>query len=185
MFNNVGVYQLTCQDNCSVLATITVIEEGTTNYNSTLAQLYQDVLNNSCEATSLKELIYTHAGIMGFTFGIILPLGALSAHMNLWIVHVITQPIGLLLAVIGFAMTIAYRTVNAQPHFNSIHSILGLVLLLASLLQPTLRLVVCAPIKAKWEILFKGWHKRLGAAIVFFGLANVFLVSLRMCLLVY
>lgn len=170
LFETPGVYLLQCLKNCTVLANITVLEREGANYTS-------PVQSTCIPQRQLSELIYSHAGIMAFTFGILLPLGALLANCKLHIPHMVVQPLGLLLAIVGLSLAVAFKIVNNQGHFQNLHSILGLVLLLlAILIQPALRLIILAPLKRQWEFRFTIWHKRLGTAIVFFGMSNVFLV---------
>ena len=171
MFNTPGVYYLRCQGNCTLLANITVLQEDNAN---------ASLLPTCTSQTRLNELIYSHAAIMAFTFGLLLPLGALLASCKIHLAHMIVQPLGLLLAIVGLALSVTYMTVNNKDHFQQLHSIFGFVLILvASLIQPVMRLLILAPVKDAWESRFSAWHKRLGVAIVFFGMSNVFLVSVN------
>lgn len=171
VFTTPGVYYLRCQGNCTLLANITVLQEGNAN---------TSLLPTCTRQTRLNELIYSHAAIMAFTFGLLLPLGALLASCKIHLAHMIIQPLGLLLAVVGLALSVTYMTVNNKDHFQQLHSIFGFILILvAALIQPVMRLLILAPVKDAWESRFSAWHKRLGVAIVFFGMSNVFLVSVN------
>ncbi len=120
------------------------------------------------------QLIYSHAGIMAVAFGIILPLGALLASYKLVIPHIILQICGQIFVIIGLILVIVYNQLNDIPHFYQVHSIIGLVIILLTIIiQPLLRLLSFVLLKKQGKI----WHKRLGISIVFFGLSNVFLVS--------
>ena len=162
------------------MATITVLEAGIANTTESIEQLYSQILNSStCLAEPvLSELIYSHAGIMAITFGIILPLGALLANFHWKIVHIVVQIIGILLAIVGLSLSISYTEMNDGIHFCQLHAVVGLVIVIATLLfQPVLKLLVLTPLSTKWKGYTRVWHKRLGVCIVFFGMFNVFLVS--------
>ena len=116
-----------------------------------------------------KPLLYIHAALMGITFGILLPLGAFLAHHQKFTIHKITQPTGILFALVGFIMVLVYVGLSHGRHFRFlIHGVVGLALLLLTfLLMPALLL------RKPWH----KWHKRCGHIIAFFGMANVLLVS--------
>ena len=185
MFEEEGLYQLLCAGNCTPVATITVLEAGVANNTEAIEQLYSQILNSSTCPTEapttepvLSELIYSHAGIMAITFGILLPLGALMANFQGKIVHIVVQIVGILLALVGLSLSIAYTELNDGIHFCRVHAVVGLAIVIAALLfQPVLKLLVVTPLRDKWKGYSRIWHKRLGVCIVFFGMFNVFLVS--------
>ena len=116
-----------------------------------------------------SPMLYTHAALMGITFGILLPLGAFLAHHEKFLIHKVTQPTGLLLALIGFVMVLVYVSLAHGQHFRFlIHGVVGLALLLLALLvMPALLL------HKPW----RKWHRRCGHVVAFFGMGNVLLVS--------
>lgn len=148
-FTEPGSYEVYCTEDTSLNASIKVIE-----------MQVED---------PYRPLLYTHAALMGVTFGVLLPLGAFLAHHQKFTVHKITQPIGILLALAGFVMVLVYVSLSHGRHFRFlIHGVVGLALLLLTfLLMPTLLL------HKPWH----KWHKRCGHVIAFFGMANVLLVS--------
>lgn len=162
IFDTTGVYQLVCDgydSNCRQLATVTVLKEegGLTRY---------------------QEIIYTHAVVMAITFGLIFPFGALLAYLRKPVVHMVIQPLGLLMAVAGFLMAVVYKEINSTTHFNQLHTVFGLLLTAVALIVlPSLKLSVMTPIGDKWQKLLKLWHKKLGVVAVFAGIFNIFLVS--------
>lgn len=181
MFEEPGLYQLQCVGNCNPIAIITVLEAGVANNTEAIEELYSQILNSSTCTTAeplMSELIYSHAGIMAVTFGIILPLGALLANFKWKIAHIVMQIIGILLAITGLSLSVSYTELNHSSHFSKLHAVVGLVIVIAALLfQPVLKLLVLAPLKDNWKGYTRVWHKRLGVCIVFFGMFNVFLVS--------
>ena len=179
------MYQILCAGNCTPIATITVLEAGIANNTEAIEELYSRILNSSTCPTEppaaepvLSELIYSHAGIMAVTFGILLPLGALLSSFQWKIVHIVVQITGILMAVVGLSLSIAYTEVNDGIHFCRVHAVVGLAIVIATLLfQPVLKLLVVTRLSEKWKGYSRIWHKRLGVCIVFFGMFNVFLVS--------
>ena len=112
---------------------------------------------------------------MAMTFGFIIPLGALVANHKKYLPHMTFQIFAMLLAIVGLILAIVYKEVNNERHFQHLHSIIGLVIIIACvLIQPVLKLLHITPIK---NAIVKVWHKRIGISIVFFGLSNIFLVS--------
>ena len=162
-FNQTGVYQLYCNKNCSrLLATITVLSNGT----------------ETVEEASHKEIIYAHAVVMVLTFAAILPLGALLANLKKPIIHMIVQPLGLVLAIIGLLLAVVYKELNESTHFDTLHTIFGLILMVVAVLAlPALKFSVMSPVREKWKKLVTLWHKRLGLVAVFSGIFNIFLVN--------
>ena len=164
-----GVYHLSCGD-CEPYATITVANT-TPQYDRPLCP------QQHTGHIVYKELLYSHAGIMAVTFGVVLPVGAVAASGHYSIAHVILQPIGLMLGVTGLVLVVVYKELNTFNHFMNLHEVVGFVILLIALCLPCLRLCVVLPVQKFWQEILKTWHKRLGIAVVFFGLSNVFLVS--------
>lgn len=159
-FDEIGVYQLLCGDDCRQLAAIAVLK------------------GEEDEGRRYREIIYTHAVVMFLSFGLVLPLGALLAHLKKPVVHLIMQPLGLVLAVTGFLMAVVYKEINSTTHFDEIHTIFGLLLLIGALLVlPGLKLSVMSPMREKAQRLVNIWHRRLGLVAVFSGIFNIFLVS--------
>ena len=116
-----------------------------------------------------EALVYIHAGLMGLTFGILLPTGAFLASHKYFRVHMISQPIGIALAITGLVMVVAYVEVTSGKHFDKlIHGVVGLtILVLVFLVMPILLA------KKQW----RRWHRRTGHIVAFFGMGNVLLVS--------
>ena len=181
LFEEEGLYQLLCEGNCTPIATITVLEAGITDTTEAIEELYSQILNSStCPPVDpiLSEIIYSHAGVMAITFGIILPLGALLANLRWKKSHIVVQIIGIILVAVGLSLSVAYTEVNGNAHFCRLHAVAGLVIVIAALLfQPVLKVLVLTRLPDKWKNYTRVWHKRLGVCIVFFGMFNVFLVS--------
>jgi len=150
-----GSYEIYCTEDNSLRASVVVVNNTATETQDGPGQ-YSPVL-------------YTHAALMGITFGILLPLGAFLAHHEKFLIHKVTQPTGLLLALIGFVMVIVYVSLAHGQHFRFlIHGVVGLALLLLALLvMPALLLY--KPLRK--------WHRRCGHVVAFFGMGNVLLVS--------
>jgi len=158
-FTEAGSYEIYCTEDNSLRASVVVFN------------------GSNCTATETQDsgpgqyspVLYTHAALMGITFGILLPLGAFLAHHEKFLIHKVTQPTGLLLAFVGFVMVIVYVSLAHGQHFRFlIHGVVGLALLLLALLvMPTLLLY--KPIRK--------WHRRCGHVVAFFGMGNVLLVS--------
>ena len=160
-FQQSGIYQLTCNED--LLANITVLH---------------NFLLPPNQHKRYKELIYTHGALMFLSFALIIPLGALLAHFKKPVVHMILQPLALVLACISFILAVVYKELNGEPHLNQLHNVVGLMLLtVAILVMPSLKIFVIAPITEKWRKIVSIWHKRLGLATIFFGLFNILLVS--------
>lgn len=155
-FNTVGTYELSCEENSSIAVAIAVVDT---------------MVDTECEddddAGQYGALLYTHAGIMGLTFGILLPLGAFLAHHKQYLLHKITQPVGIVLALTGFVLVVVYVELSTEKHFRFlIHGVVGLGLMVTVfLLMPVLLL------QKQW----RKWHGRCGHVVAFFGMANVLL----------
>lgn len=101
-------------------------------------------------------------------FGVLLPVGAFMAHHQVKLVHKVVQPLGLLLALVGLVMVIVYVQLTNGKHFRPlIHAVLGLALLILAVLGMPILLL-------KKQ---RTWHKKCGQIVVFFGMANILLVS--------
>lgn len=152
-----GTYELSCEENSSIAVAIAVVDT---------------MVDTECEddddAGQYGALLYTHAGIMGLTFGILLPLGAFLAHHKQYLLHKITQPVGIVLALTGFVLVVVYVELSTEKHFRFlIHGVVGLGLMVTVfLLMPVLLL------QKQW----RKWHGRCGHVVAFFGMANVLLV---------
>ena len=128
--------------------------------------------NDDCDECSYKEnfsegLILSHASIMSVCFGILLPVGVFLATNGSPFAHKIFQPGGLILTIVGYGLVFVYIEVEEKNHFNSAHAILGFTLVLLTTLMPLLRL--------RKDLHYL--HKKCGIVIVFYGMANVLLVS--------
>ena len=158
-FNTVGSYQLSCEENSNFAVTISVVNR---------------TVDTECEeddqAGRYGALLYTHAGIMAISFGVLLPLGAFLAHHKQFLLHKITQPVGIVLALTGFILVLVYVQLSAEKHFRFfIHGVVGLgLMVLVFLLMPVLLL------RKQW----RKWHRRCGHVVAFFGMANVLLVCI-------
>ncbi len=161
LFKEPGSYEVYCTLDSSISCQVTVVDGENTTVNSD---------DDDEEKDRYKAVIYIHAGLMALSFGVLLPLGAFLAHYRVLLVHKITQPLGILLAISGFVFAIVYVELNGREHFDElIHGVLGLVLvLLVLLVMPALL------IRRKWRC----WHRRCGHIIAFFGMGNVLLVRM-------
>lgn len=155
MFEEPGSYEIYCTVDTDLSVQITVVDG-----------------DDDHDDESYKAVVYVHAGLMAVAFGILLPVGAFLAHQRIMLVHKITQPLGILLAVAGFVMVVVYVELNDKDHFDElIHSVLGFALILLVLLVMPVLLV-----HKKW----RQWHRRCGHVVAFFGMGNVLLVSVDM-----
>jgi len=145
-----GLYTINCEQNPELNTTIIVGAAG------------------GVPNTHLIELLYTHAALMAIAFGFLLPIGAFLAHNKVTLAHKILQPLGILLGLSGLVLVIVYVHLSHGSHFRFvIHSAVGLVLLLMVTIGMPLLLLKKPRI----------WHKRMGHVVVFFGMANILLVS--------
>ena len=150
-FTAPGTYQIICREDTSLNVTIVVTE------------------TSSAPPSRLLPLLYTHAALMAAAFGFLLPLGAFLAYNKAKLAHKVIQPVGLVLALIGFVLVVVYVQLSHGLHFRYlIHSVVGLVLLIMALGMPLLLL-------KKPRV----WHKKTGQVVVFFGMGNILLVSGR------
>lgn len=126
-----------------------------------------------CDECTFKNdvsegLLFSHASIMSVSFGILIPVGALLAANGSPFAHKIVQPGGIVLALVGYGLVLAYLEVEEKGHFNTVHSCVGFCLVLVIILMPLIRLR-----KELHHI-----HKKCGVVIVFYGMTNVLLVSM-------
>lgn len=156
-FNNPGTFEIVCQDNNELRAMINV---GNSSENATHSEIIVD--------NKLMPLVYSHAAVMGVTFGVLLPIGAYMAYHYFVVVHVVIQIISIIAAMIGFVIIVTYVEVTHKTHFRfPIHGVVGLALILLVLIMPFLRL----------HRRVRQYHHKLGQIMAFFGIANVLLVS--------
>ncbi|KAM0706509.1 hypothetical protein Q7P35_005836 [Cladosporium inversicolor] len=116
-----------------------------------------------------------HALIMIFAFVFLFPLGSLLIsvlHKALW--HGAVQVLALLMVVTGFGLGIYLSTqYNKSKSFASAHQLIGLLILIAMLLQLGLGLLHHRTRKqTKSPTKFSKIHKFLGPAIFLLGLIN-------------
>lgn len=126
--------------------------------------------NETDESQKYIQLLYTHVAIMSAVFAVLLPVGAFLAYHQITLAHKITQPIGIVLSLIGFVMVIVYVQLSHGNHFRYlIHGVIGLALLIMVLfVMPLLLVTKCS----------RNWHHKVGHIIAFFGMGNILLVSL-------
>lgn len=121
--------------------------------------------------SKLEPLVYSHAAVMGITFGILLPMGAFLAYHYFAVVHIVIQVISLIAALVGLVIIVTYVEVTNKSHFQfPIHGVVGLALILLLLIMPFLRL----------HRRLREHHHKLGQIVAFFGMANVLLVREHM-----
>lgn len=148
-FNTPGNYRIVCESDPSLQAVVIVVT--TTPHR----QLF-------------LPLLYSHAALMMAAFGVLLPVGGFLAHHQVKLVHKVVQPLGVLLSLVGLVLVVVYVQLTNGRHFRPLlHTVLGLALLLLAALGMPLLLL-------RKE---RTWHKKCGQIVVFFGMANVLLVS--------
>ena len=170
------MYYLTVTNLPSVKHTIVVVDPGVVN-------ITEDYIQQQC-ATSLnvaggdcddecsfkndiaEGLLFSHASIMSVSFGILLPVGAMLAASGSPFAHKIFQPGGIVLAIVGYGLVLAYIEVEDKRHFNTVHSFVGFFLIMLILVMPFIRL--------RRELHYV--HRKCGVVIVFYGMINVLLV---------
>lgn len=182
-FTKKGTYYLTVimSNLPSITHTIMVVERDIVNI--TKDNLQQQCAsgsslqrNTDCDECSYNTdiaegLLLSHASIMSVSFGIMLPVGVLLAANGLPFAHKIFQPGGIILALVGYGLVLAYIEVEEKKHFNTVHSFVGFFLVLLIVLMPFMRL--------RKEL--HHMHKKCGVIIVFYGMTNVLLVRIIMC----
>jgi len=164
--------------NTSIKHAIVVVERD-------IIDLTEDQLQQQCTQVSVQDntidcdecsykndyaegLLLSHASIMSVSFGILLPIGVLLVTNGSPFAHKILQPGGIILAVVGCGLVLAYIEVEERKHFNTVHSFVGFFLVLLILLMPFMRL--------RRELHYV--HKKCGVVIVFYGMINVLLVRI-------
>lgn len=112
-------------------------------------------------------MIYTHAAVMGITFGIALPIGAYLAYQYYVIAHFVIQLFSLIGGLTGLIVVVVYVELTHKRHIRfPIHAVVGLALLLLMIIMPALRV----------HKNLRNHHHKLGHIVVYFGMANVLLV---------
>lgn len=86
--------------------------------------------------------------------------------------HRMVQSIGLLLALVGFALGIMSANTVAATHFQFTHAILGLVIMIIGCLQPLNAFIRPHP-GEKWRELWSFFHKNLGRLALILALVNI------------
>ena len=178
-FTKKGVYHVKASNLSTYRHSIVVLEHDVNNVSEGDIEMQcsssapeQGISRDDCDECSYKEnfsegLILSHASIMSVCFGILLPVGVFLATNGSPFAHKIFQPGGIILAIVGYGLVLVYIEVEEKKHFNSAHAIMGFSLVLLTALMPFLRL--------RKDLHYL--HKKCGIVIVFYGMANVLLVS--------
>lgn len=149
------MFEIVCQEDSELRALINV---------TNTSQNASEITINS----TLEPLIYSHAAVMGITFGVLIPLGVYLAYQYLAVVHIAIQVVSIIAALTGFVIIVTYVEVTHKRHFQfPIHGVVGLGLILLLLIMPFLQL----------HRRLREHHHKLGQIVAFFGMANVLLVS--------
>lgn len=159
--------------------------------------LAEDILNNAEEGAaaaatglSLRSIHLIHGSLMMISWGFLLPSGTLLAKFykhrpdGLWFkLHRSIQMLGLLLAVIGWAIALVNFNVFLDVGFNNYyHGICGMVVMILGILQPLNALIRPHAPNADeekttkrfaWEI----WHKSSGYIAVLLAVPTIVLGS--------
>ena len=178
-FTRKGIYYLTVTNLPSVRHTIVVVERGIDNITEDYIQQQCASVSSwdnaagaiDCDECSFRNdiaegLLFSHASVMSVSFGVLLPVGAMLAASGNPFAHKIFQPGGIILAIVGYGLVLAYIEVEEKRHFNTVHSFVGFFLVLLIVLMPFMRL--------RRELHYV--HKKCGVIIVFYGMTNVLLV---------
>ena len=100
---------------------------------------------SGCALSRIQKLIIAHGSLMMMSWGVILPVGALTAqflrhHDSTWSkAHRIMQMFGLLCALGGFIIAITQFSVFAPGYYGpmaQVHGSMGLIVMILGLLQP-------------------------------------------------
>jgi len=141
---------------------------------------------------SPPNLVWAHALLMLLAWAAILPSGVIWARFQrdnpkqclgkpVWFaVHSVGQMFGVCVSVAGFACAVAYVQDEGGDHFDNLHTIWGLVVVLLGLMQPINALFRPHPhangeqqstctARMLWEYL----HKGVGYTVIILGLINV------------
>ena len=171
------MYYLTVTNLPSVNHTIVVVDPGVVNITEDyIQQQCASSLNaagRDCDECSFRNditegLLFSHASVMSVSFGVLLPVGAMLAASGSPFAHKIFQPGGIVLAIVGYGLVLAYIEVEEKRHFNTVHSFVGFFLILLILVMPFIRL--------RREL--HHIHRKCGVVIVFYGMINVLLVRI-------
>jgi hypothetical protein len=134
-----------------------------------------------------------HGTLMAIAWGLILPIGILAARYlksiksddqpPLWFsIHRATQPLGFFVSIAGFISILYHVFSNNATHFNSLHPILGFILVILSLpqfvwgaLRPHLNK---SGAQTNARIIWQLLHRNLGKLMILFGF---FIIPLGLC----
>jgi PAS domain S-box-containing protein len=122
-------------------------------------------------ATDNYPWIRAHGAIMFVAFGVLLPFGGFLAVSGRYRVHQVVQPLALLLAAVGFALALVFKE-KQGPHFNHVHSYVGIVFLAAALILQPVAVFFGQARKVPAAVAF---HRRLGLVLILGTIMNVFL----------
>lgn len=162
-FNEPGKFEIVCQEDDELRALILVDYGHSTNTSEA-----EGATEMAAVRDTLLPLLYSHAAVMGITFGILFPVGAYMAYHYFTTVHIVLQAISMIGTVSGLVLVVVYVELTHEHHFRfPIHGVVGLALILLVLIMPFLRL----------HRRVREYHHKLGQIVAFFGMANVLLVS--------
>lgn len=120
------------------------------------------------------DLIVAHGFVMYTAFGLMLPLAAFFAHIGRTVtmrrgselsLHKLLAPSAVLVGVVGVALAFAGVEQEGAAHLAYSHGVIGLCIVAAALFAQPLLMVA--------GLFFL--HRKMGAAIILSGLANIFL----------
>jgi len=143
------------------------------------------VVANAGAAGTMQNLFLLHGSLMLIGWGILLPSGAIVAKFSkhrensFWYkVHRVVQPIGLLVAIIGWIIALMnFRALNAKndPGLSYPHAMCGMVTMVIGIIQPVNALLrphkvdsePTTTLRMAWELLHKGlgWIAIILAAV--------------------
>lgn len=119
-----------------------------------------------------------HAAFMAIAFLLLLPLGALSLRLTRKVrIHGAAQLIGLAFVAVGFGLGVYCSSIfNKSKHFNSVHQIIGLLILGTLLIHVGLGLSHhLIYMRAGTPTIMGKIHRFLGISILTLGVANGFI----------
>ena len=160
-------------------------------------EIAQEILDNAESGAaaaesglSLRSIHLIHGSLMMISWGFLLPSGTLLAKFykhrpdGLWFkLHRSIQMLGLLLAVIGWAIALVNFNVFLDVGFNNYyHGICGMVVMILGILQPLNALIRPHAPKADEEkatkrFLWEIWHKTSGYTAVLLAVPTIVLGS--------